>query len=249
MTRPVRRRPAPLRAEVVRTEPLHDRMVRVHLGGAALDAFTWVGPAAHLKLILPEAGAADVALPEPDADGTVAFGGTPLTMRTYTPRSFTAGELAIDLVLHGHGPAAAWAAGARPGDRVAVSRPRSAGFTDTGADRLLVAGDDSALPAIATILEVLDRPATVLVESADRLDLDVTWVAPNDRPGAALRRAVADTALSPGSSQVWVATEAAVVRDIRADLLARGLSREELTTRGYWRAGEPNHPDHDYGED
>jgi NADPH-dependent ferric siderophore reductase len=249
MTRPVRRRPAPLRAEVARTEKVNDHMVRVHLGGPALEAFAWVGPAAHVKLILPEAGATDVVLPEPDADGTVAFGGSPLTMRTYTARSFTDGQLAIDLVLHGHGPAATWAAAAKPGDRVAVSRPRSAGFTDSGAATLLIAGDDSALPAIATILEVLERPAAVLVESADRLDLDVTWVSPAGRPGEALRTAIAGHDLTPGSAQVWVATEAATVRDIRADLLGRGLSREEITTRGYWRAGEMNHPDHDYGED
>jgi len=27
------------------------------------------------------------------------------------------------------------------------------------------------------------------------------------------------------------------------------LPRDHVTTRGYWRVGEANHPDHDFGED
>ena len=29
----------------------------------------------------------------------------------------------------------------------------------------------------------------------------------------------------------------------------RGIPLGQLVTRGYWRAGEQNHPDHDYGDD
>lgn len=29
----------------------------------------------------------------------------------------------------------------------------------------------------------------------------------------------------------------------------RVLPRPQVTTRGYWRVGEANHPDHDFGED
>jgi NADPH-dependent ferric siderophore reductase len=55
--------------------------------------------------------------------------------------------------------------------------------------------------------------------------------------------------LPAGRGQVWVAAEATVIRRIRSGMLAAGLNREQLTTRGYWRGGEANHPDHDYGED
>jgi hypothetical protein len=27
------------------------------------------------------------------------------------------------------------------------------------------------------------------------------------------------------------------------------IAASHLVTRGYWRSGEANHPDHDYGED
>ena len=37
-----------------------------------------------------------------------------------------------------------------------------------------------------------------------------------------------------------------MLRDVESE---RGLPLARLVTRGYWRAGEQNHPDHDYGED
>ena len=40
------------------------------------------------------------------------------------------------------------------------------------------------------------------------------------------------------------------MRDIRRYFTReRGVPVGQLVTRGYWRAGEQNHPDHDYGED
>jgi len=146
-----RRRPAPLRAVVVRTAQLTPRLTRVTVTGEDFDRFRWPGPAGHFKLMLPEPGAADVNLPEADSSGTVVFTGTAMpTMRTYTASHFRADtyELDIDVVLHGDGPAAAWALQARPGGRLAVTVPRSAGFTeDPTADWVLLAGDASALPA------------------------------------------------------------------------------------------------------
>ena len=53
-----------------------------------------------------------------------------------------------------------------------------------------------------------------------------------------------------GVAGVWIACEATAVRRIRGTLLAgRGVDPTTLVTRGYWRLGEQNHPDHDYGED
>ncbi len=254
--RSVRRRPAPLRATVRRVTTLTPHLVRVTVTGPDLERFRWPGPAGHLKLILPEHGAADVVLPVPDEDGTVVLGGTPLTMRTYTARRFDPDllELDLDLVLHGDGPAAAWAAAVRPGDGLAVSVPRRAGFSqDPDAVWLLLAGDASALPALATIAETLTVEATILVElddPADRLDLGrpVEWLQRSGSPGTAMTAAVAAHVRPPGRGQVWVAGEAAAIRVIRAALLA-DLDRAQITTRGYWKLDEQNHPDHDSGED
>jgi len=249
---------------VSRVEPLGPRFVRVTFALVDPDRFTWPGAGSHLKVFLPEPGEADVRLPEPDADGLVNLGGAgPLTSRTYTPRRFDpdSGELDIDFVLHGHGPAARWAAGVRPGDRAAVSIPRASYQPDPDAAALVVAGDESALPAIATILDARPAhlPAIVFVEVRDAADqlalpdgaeVTVAWLLRGDAPaGSLLERELAAIEL-PMGVRVWVATEATVVRRIRGVLLDKhGLAREAVVTRGYWRVDTANHPDHDFGDD
>ena len=253
----VRRRPAPLRAHVHKTTQVSPHLVRVTLGGADLERFRWPGPAGHLKLMIPDPESARLELPEPDEEGLVAFDrSTPITMRTYTARRFdpATNELDIDVVLHGAGPVSNWAESVRPGDAAAVSVPRAAGFVeDSGAAWVLIGGDASALPAIATIVPTLTRPAHIVVEIddlADRIDLDrpVEWLTAAGDPGAALEGALVDHPRPEGRGQVWVAAEAGVVRRLRRHFLAE-LDRDQVTTRGYWRAGATNHPDHDYGED
>lgn len=99
----------------------------------------------------------------------------------------------------------------------------------------------------------LPHPATVLVElgdPADRVALGhpVSWLDAAGPSGTALERAVREHPLPPGRGQVWVAGEAAVIRRVRSGLL-QALDRGQVTTRGYWRQGESNHPDHDYGDE
>jgi NADPH-dependent ferric siderophore reductase len=245
-----------MRATVARTTQLTPHMMRVTVTGEELARFRWPGPAGHLKVMLPDPATGDLTLPEPDADGMVAFDRrTALTMRTYTARRFdpTTLELDLDVVLHGDGPAATWASQTRPGDSLAVSSPRRPGFEqDPDADWILVAGDASALPAIATIATVVTKPTTFLIEIDDpkdtmALDAEAAWIARDGASGDALEQAVLGWDRPAGRGQVWVAAEAQVIRRIRTGLL-RQLDREQVTTRGYWRAGESNHPDHDYGE-
>ncbi|MCW2745248.1 MAG: FAD-binding 9, siderophore-interacting [Mycobacterium sp.] len=256
---PPRRRPAPLRGTVSGRTALTPRIVRVTVSG--LDDFAWVGPAAHLKLMLPDPGAVDVRLPPPDEAGTVVFdAATAPVMRTYTPRRFEAGELTLDVVLHGDGVASDWAAVVAPGARVAVSRPRAAGFVPhPDADRCLLLGDTSALPALATILEAHpDLVATVVVEVDEPEDavlpettMDVRYVErePGGAPGSALAALLGELPVD-ATTQVWVAAEASAIRAMRRSLLgARRATPGLVTTRGYWRLGERNHPDHDTGED
>lgn len=250
MPRPPRLRPAPLRATVVRCTRRTPHLVRITLGGEELTRLSWPGPAAHLKLMLPAPGARDVVLPRPDGDGMVDYAaGPPITMRTYTLTRYRPGppELDLDIVLHGPGPATRWASAARPGDRVAVTVPRGAGFTaDPSAQWTVLGGDASALPALTSIAAVTATPVAVYVElddPADRLALPipVTWL----RTGS-LEEAVLAHPRAPGRGQYWVAGEAAAVRRIRAGLLLH-LPADQIATRGYWRLGAADHPDHDHG--
>jgi NADPH-dependent ferric siderophore reductase len=254
---PRRVRPAPLDVEVVRVEPQGGGFVRVVLGGGALEAFVWPGAGSHLKFFPPVS-----------AESSPATGaGEPVPRppsRTYTPRSFDAarGELSIDFLLHGEGLCSKWAATAEPGDHVRVSLPRAVFHTPPGATWQLLAGDDSAVPAISTIIEAgVTVPTEIIIETlseeSDRPGLpdhpfiSIEWVAAQPAsPGVALEEDLAHRAMPNGPGSVWIAGEAVAVRRLRKTLLEKHLvAPDALVTRGYWREGAVNHPDHDFGTD
>lgn len=184
-------------------------------------------------------------------------------LRTYTVRELDieAGTLAIDFVVHGDaGVAGPWAATAEPGAVLVARGPGSGYAPDPSADWHLMAGDESALPAISTALEALPPTAVaqVFVEVAgpdDVLDLpegdgiDVTWIlrghssgeVPDDLAGldAPLVQAVRDAEWLPGRVQVFVHGEAqAVMHGIRPYVLKeRGVPRADASISGYWRRG------------
>lgn len=255
--------PAPMRprkrrypATVRRVESLSPRMVRVTFTGDELAGFAWNGPAAHIKLVFTseEAAAAQSGGQESRP-----------TMRTYTPRRFDprAAELDVDFVIHGDGPASTWAAQAAAGQTLQIAGPGRS-YAVEAADWYLLAGDDTAIPAISTILEALPAGARALVylevtdaaeerSITDRANTAVVWLRRGPDParaGRELETALRDLDLPPGSGRVYVACEAGAMRRIRRHLLQeRMLERSRVVTRGYWKLGEVDHPDRDYGED
>ncbi|MFF5925343.1 SIP domain-containing protein [Streptomyces hydrogenans] len=77
----------------------------------------------------------------------------------------------------------------------------------------------------------------------------MTWHDRVGEPGAALVHALHHTGLGD-DTHVWIACEASAVRKARSYLLDdRMPPRPQVTTRGYWRVGEADPPDHDHGED
>jgi NADPH-dependent ferric siderophore reductase len=254
-TRPPRPRPTPRRVTVRDVVQLSPRMRRVTFEGGDLATFAWSGPAAHIKIVFPEPGSDE--LPEISPDGP-----RPATMRTYTPRRFdaTAYRLDVDFVLHGEGPASTWAARARPGQPLVLMGPGPGYAIDPDAPWYVIAGDEAALPAIETLLEAVPASAgiTAFVEvaSADEIRTlpgraDVRWLVRDAiAGGASLERALAECTLPPGDGRIYVGCEADAMRRIRGMLVASsGIARERIVTRGYWRAGKRNHPDHDYAID
>lgn len=234
---------------------LTPHLVRITLIGEELALLTVDGPAAQVKLVFPAPGQERPALPVMGETGLVwPPDEPPPVMRTYTPRRFDAAgrELDIDFVLHDRGgTASTWARRARPGDRMVVAAGRGRYEPDPAADWHLVAGDETALPAIATIVAALPAgtPGMVFVEvpgAEERVPLDsdarlrTVWL---DRDGAApgevLERALRAASLPAGDGRVFVAAEAGAVRRIRRYLLTeRGFEKEQLYTRGYWTAGD-----------
>ena len=165
-------------------------------------------------------------------------------------------ELDVDIVVHERGVASDWVRAAAPGARAAVSGPGRGWAYDEQAESFLLAGDESAVPAIGQLLEVLpaERAVSVHIE-VSRPDgrsplpphprATVQWwdAAAGDPPGDALVGSVAGAPLAP-TTQLWVAGEAAAVQRIRRILFEeRGLSRSRATVRGYWKHGRAGDAD------
>lgn len=264
--RRVRPKPQYRAVSISRVKNITPHMRRITVTGPELAGFSTQGVAGHVRVLLPAPGQDTPALPVWGPDGPVYAEGVPRpTSRAYTPRRWDerALELDIDFVLHGdNGPASAWAARAKVGDKLVVVAPRRAFQPDPAADWHLIAGDESALPAIATILEVLPAStwAMVYVEVSDPLEeqplpsaarVEIHWLYRRDgAPGSKLEPAVRAVTFPKGEGRAWVACEAGVMRNIRRHLINdRAMDRAAINTQGYWKAGAANHPDHDTGED
>ena len=257
-----RRRLRPV--EVVGVQPLSDRLVSITFTGE-FDGFEISAPTQHIKVFIPPAGEHAVQMPAagPDGPGGPADGPRP-SVRTYTPRRFDSdtGRLEVQFVIHGEGPASAWAERATPGDRLAIGGPGGRLPLELSSGPWVIGGDESAIPAIGTLLDALPPDVTpeVYIEAgdgADQIDLggpgaaQVQWLSPpsSDPPGSQLDDALTAAAIEP-ESNVWIACEAVAVRRIRRSILDAGhVDPARLVTRGYWRLGQADHPDHDYGED
>jgi NADPH-dependent ferric siderophore reductase len=240
---------APRLLQVRRSERITPRMIRVTLGGDELAGFAGDGPDRRVKMFFPVPGQERPAVPRAASGGPVwPTGEARPAIRTYTVRRFDAdaGELDVDFVLHeGHGPAAAWARDAEPGAWVAVSEPGGRYVPDPGVDFHVVIGDETALPAVATVLDALPDgvPALVFLEVPDAteqqdLGTPVTWVHRGDREaGVPLAEAVQSADFPPGRGQAWLSGESACVKTLRNHLLTdRALDRRAVYATGYWRA-------------
>ncbi|HTZ09751.1 MAG TPA: siderophore-interacting protein, partial [Acidimicrobiales bacterium] len=164
-----RRPPPPFRRAVVaRRRVLGPRLVRVTVAGAELEGFPVPEPAASVRLLLPSPGAA-LVVPSWTGNEFLLPDGRRPVIRTLTPRRVDPGrgELDVDVVVHGEGAASRWAHEARAGQPVAVSGPGRGTALDPGARAAVVAGDETALTAVAQVLEALPEttPVVVLVET------------------------------------------------------------------------------------
>ncbi|MFF3614047.1 siderophore-interacting protein [Streptomyces sp. NPDC002580] len=250
--RPERKPRRPHTAQVVRTERLTPHMQRVVLGGDTLTEFTAGTSTDHyVKLLF---GAEGVSYPEPfDLERIreeFPREQWPVT-RTYTVRAWDpeARELTLDFVVHGdEGLAGPWALRVQPGEVVRFMGPGGAYAPDTDADWHLLAGDESALPAIAAALESLPDGAVVRAfvevsgpEEEQKIDSDaeVVWLHRGDRPvGTALVEAVRALEFPEGRVHAFVHGEAAFVKELRRLLrVEREIAREDLSISGYWRLG------------
>ncbi|MFC4584961.1 siderophore-interacting protein [Sphaerisporangium corydalis] len=253
--RPVRRKQTVTQAEVLRVERVTPHMIRVVLGGPGLAGFGAGEYTDHyVKLLFPPEG---VTYPEPfdlqHIRGELPREQWPV-VRTYTVRRWDAeaGELSLDFVYHGdEGIAGPWAASVRPGYELRFLGPGGGYAPDPAADWHLLAGDESALPAISAALERLPDGARAHVfvevagpEEEQKLaspgDVSITWLHRGaGRVGEALVRSVRALDFPSGALQAFVHGEAGFVKELRHLLrVEHGVPREALSISGYWRVGQ-----------
>lgn len=265
MTEPIRSRREPpvfRAATVTAVVERSERLVRLTLSGPELDGFDIGLPASSVRLLVPApaerasdhpgAEPAPSAIPTWNGNEFIAADGSRPPIRTLTPVRFdpATNELDVEVVLHGDGPLSSWVAGRPLGDPTAVSGTGRGYTIDPDATSFLLAGDESAIPAMSVLLDALPANATVtvLVEAVapiaqvvlgDHPGASVRWVAAHatGRPGNALLDAITALPLE-ADSRVWAAGEAAGVHRIRQHLFEeRSIPRAHAVVRGYWKVG------------
>lgn len=198
-------------------------------------------------------------------------------IRSYTIRALRRGparpEIDVDIVLHGcpgsrDRPGTTWARGAVPGQPVWFVGPDAAAVTaatplrEAGinwkpgdAQHVLLAGDETAVPAISSILEALPEHFTgnTFLEVPDTHDvLPITTrsqvrITLLNREGGTIahgwhlervvRDAVTTGAFRPGT-YAWVGAEGGTVKNLRRCLVGAGLDPRTSEFRGYWCLGK-----------
>lgn len=250
--------------EVLRVVDVTPGMRRVTLGGAELAAHTAENgyPVAafrshgfddEFKVLLKHPDA-EIALGPTQADGLLNWprGDEHLVVRTYTVRRWdeAAGELDVDFVIHGLGPATTWAKTVRPGERVQIAGPKMSAGHPEGADWVLIAGDETALPAIGRWLEEWPEGvrAQVFIEVSEHSHeqelaqpegVEITWLSRDGAEAGSttlLFDAIRSAEWWDGTAFAWVAGEALTLTPIRRWLRnERGLEKQHLDVTGYWR--------------
>ena len=225
---------------VAAVEMLSPRMKRIVFTSSDLADFDSNAHDDHVKLFF-----------------TAGAGASP-SGRDYTPRWFDRDQraVAVDFVLHGHGPAASWARAARVGDTLEMGGPRGSTVVPDDFDWYLLVGDESALPAIGRRVEELRAgvPVTTVVaidDADDRQSLVTTadwrphWVTRDPSgadDGVALVRVLETIDPGHGDGFVWIAAETSVARAVRRYVVeTRRHPAEWVKAAAYWtrgRAGE-----------
>ncbi|WP_209205422.1 siderophore-interacting protein [Rhodococcus sp. 1R11] len=247
---------------VTRNVEISPSFRRVTVGGDGLADLDYLGFDQVVRFFFPRDGQMQLQMPTVSNDAWMAqFLLQPKSrrpwVRNYTIRRFRpdASEIDIDFVRHGDvSPAAKWAEYAQPGDPVGIFDEGITYLPPSDARWHLLAGEESAVPAILSILECAhddlhtevflevplasDIPETVSAPRSTRIN----WIVrdnPSEVPGTQLLREIKDSTLPSGSFYTWVAGEHKLPTGLRRHLVNdRGIPKSDITFGGYWRYGK-----------
>ena len=256
-------RPRLFTAVVARSERISPSFQRVTITGPELGGFAWRGYDHWFRLFLPPSAATPLHLPSVSGRSwypsyLLIPGDVRPLCSNYTVAGYRqgadGGELDIDVVLHGdHGDAgptvAGWAVDAQVGSPVGILDQGLLFDPPADAGELVLACDETGLPAVRSILRDLEAAATGtallevpasgdVAEVAAPAGVTVTWL-PRDDPSAhpgqlalsALQRHV------PGpDAYAFVVGESALATGGRRALKKAGLAASRITFSGFWKA-------------
>ncbi|MGW3288869.1 siderophore-interacting protein [Streptomyces sp. NPDC001002] len=245
--------------EVRRRELLTPGFASVTLGGPALRDLVVAGGDQAVRLFFPREGQTALRMPTVSNDAWIAQllllpkSVRPwvrnLTIRRVRPAD---DEIDIEFALHGDSPMASWARRAEPGDPAGIFDVGTMYRLPEHAEGQLLVGDETALPAILSILDGTppSLPTDVYLEvatAADIRSLDVPagvrvhWFSRDDeelRPGTSTLDALRDASLPSGRFYTWVAGESRLATTVRRHLVNdRGVPKRDISFFGYWRLG------------
>jgi NADPH-dependent ferric siderophore reductase len=250
-----RRKRAPPRMTTVKTiERLTPKLIRMTVTGDDLEGFGPARPGGHIKLLFPTPGSG-WNHKDPDAARPPS--------RTYTPRRYDPASktLQVEFVLHGAGLASSWAERAKEGETLYVAGPGGGYDVPQDTRTMVLVADETSMPAAGMILEATPQGAAVTAlcevpDGAEERPLSPTvtcspkWLHRGAAAGGTLLEAEVKKLDAPADAHWWIACEAGAMRRIRMHLVKdRKVDPTHIHTRGYWRLGETNYPDHDYGND
>lgn len=255
---------------VLRTERLSAHWIRVTLGGGEIGRFAPMGFDQWFRLFLPIGG--DAGLDRVPAKANKMFGylkflripdGERPVMRNYSVRAYrpatadSGAEIDVDFVLHGSaadgtaGPASRWAETCEPGEHVLIIDEGLTFNPQRGTDRVVLVGDETALPAIASICASLpaDAVGTAIIEAPAEEDalefshpsgIEVVWIVrPHDvAPGTLALETLGRTRLPDAPFHAYAAGEQALASGARKHLVGeRGVDKNTVSFCGYWKIG------------
>ncbi len=231
-------------AEVRSVTRIGESFVRLRLESAGLERLSH-HDSIHFRLVLPPAGSAAPVWPQIGANGQTQWpsGEDALHRPPYTTRAIdvAAGWIDTDIFLHDGGRITEWVLGARAGDRIGLAGPGGSGIPE--AARLFLAGDETAYPALARMIEA--RPDAqgqlwLLGESADypmprAPGITVTHLPRNSAALVEILRALPDLHDNFDDSFFWMAAERGAVFDLRGVILDElGIDAKATHLSAYW---------------
>ncbi|MFI9639073.1 siderophore-interacting protein [Micromonospora sp. NPDC051925] len=245
--------------EVRRREFLTPGFVSVTLGGPGVRDLVVAGNDQAVRLFFPREAQTALRMPTVSNEAWMAQlmvmpkSARPwvrnLTIRRARPAD---DEIDIEFAVHADSPLSSWVRRVEPGDPAGIFDMGTMYRRPEHAQGQLLVGDETALPAILSILDGTppSLATEVYLEVASAADVRsveapagvrIHWFGRDDaalRPGTLVLDAVRGAALPAGDFYTWVAGESRLATTVRRHLVNdRGVPKRDISFFGYWRLG------------